>query len=102
MKILDLINRAQRVLVHEDDVDLANEALQHAPGADIRPATDEEAEECAFVVCVDADRKTPFTDNVFCDCAHCGRPIQHRPKSPKKPPKICMECALDRASGGSD
>jgi hypothetical protein len=63
---------------------------------DIRVVGDEEANEADICVCVLADAATPFTDNVFDVCRDCGRAIQYRPHVPKKPPKICVECAVNR------
>lgn len=59
--------------------------------------SDEEAEEADAVVCAPlAD--SPFEDNVHTECAECGCQIMHRPHAPKKPKKICMECAIEQSS----
>lgn len=70
--------------------------------AKLRIVTSEEAEKCEFVVCL---RDTPETKRVFDDdvdalCNDCGHAIFHRPQAPKKPPKICLQCARDRVTGG--
>lgn len=56
--------------------------------------SDEEAEAADFVVCCTADMPSLFDDNVSTTCAECGTAIYHRPSIPKKPKKICIECAL--------
>lgn len=58
--------------------------------------SNEEAEKCDLVVCV---RKTSpvarvFDDNEEGPCCKCGETVVWRPYMPKKPPRICMECAL--------
>ena len=60
----------------------------------------EEAEAADFVVCCPAEWPTPFSDNPAGACSDCGRAIQFRPHVPKRPPKICIACAGDRARGG--
>ena len=71
----------------------------------IQVVSEEEAEEADVVVCNTADMWTPFRDNVQTDCAECGTPIYHRPHAPRKPRKICLNCAAalserERAEGG--
>jgi hypothetical protein len=58
----------------------------------------EEAEEADFVVCmrVGEGDETMFGDNQRGRCADCNHAIYYRPHNPKKPPKICMQCALAR------
>lgn len=60
----------------------------------VKVVSDAEAETCDYVVCARADQPTPFTDNVFDWCAHCGLAIQYRPHVPKKPPKIVLVVAI--------
>lgn len=60
----------------------------------------EEAEEASYFVCMRVGNPSPFTDNVFGNCSHCGFPVFFRPYGPAKPPKICLECALDLGRGG--
>jgi hypothetical protein len=54
----------------------------------------DEAEEADAVVCASPDTPTPWRDNVHALCAWCQAPVIHRPHVPKKPPKICISCAL--------
>jgi hypothetical protein len=57
--------------------------------------SDEEAESCDLVVCCRVGARTSFTDNIHTLCARCGFPIFHRPHAPKRPPKVCIECAYE-------
>ena len=60
----------------------------------IQVVSDEEAEEVDVVVCNTADIWSPFRDNVLTTCAECGAGIYHRPYMPKKPRKVCINCAV--------
>lgn len=68
--------------------------------ADVGPinvVSQEKAEQADLVVCVFADAEPVFfDDDIFTVCADCGRAIRHRPHAPKKPPKVCINCALQR------
>lgn len=57
--------------------------------------SDEAAELVDCVVCV-PDGVGEFPDNIHTVCADCDAPIEHRPHAPKRPMKICIECALLR------
>lgn len=61
----------------------------------LRVVSQEETEAADFVVCLRVGASSPFTDNVTDVCAHCGHAIFYRPYMPKKPPKICIECAVE-------
>lgn len=54
----------------------------------------DEAEECEYVVCVPATDPLHFPDNVVATCCQCSVAIQHRPHIPKTPKLICLECVL--------
>ena len=70
-------------------------------GPVVKVVSDAEAETADAVVCLRVGASTsPFTDNVETDCAWCGHRIFHRPYVPKRPPKVCFECAVERAKGG--
>lgn len=58
----------------------------------------EEAEKADFVVCmrVGEGDEGMFKDNVRARCPECGHMIYYRPHNPKRPPKICMQCAMSR------
>jgi formylmethanofuran dehydrogenase subunit E len=60
----------------------------------IKVVSDEEAEEVDAVVCNTADIPSYFDNNVDTVCADCGAAIYHRPHVPKKPKKICINCAV--------
>lgn len=66
-------------------------------GVPVSVVSDEEAEECDFVVCA-PDGPSPFTDNFKGYCCACGRPIMYRWHAPRKPKKICLKCAADGAA----
>jgi hypothetical protein len=68
-------------------------------GFEIPVVSNEEAEEVDFVVCSRVG-PSPFSDNLESTCSFCGAAIMHRPYIPKKPPKICLECAVERMEGG--
>lgn len=59
--------------------------------------TPEECETADVVVCAPKDTWTPFPDNEEGECSVCGHPIIFRPHAPKRPPKVCLECALAHA-----
>jgi hypothetical protein len=70
----------------------------------IRIVSQEEAEQASFLVCVPKSRlpegRPYFEDDVAGHCAHCGTEIVFRPHAPKSPTKICVDCAVDHATGG--
>lgn len=59
----------------------------------VKVVSDAEAEEAEFVICCTTGTPSLFTDNVETVCAFCGTGIFHRPHVPKKPRKVCIECA---------
>lgn len=62
----------------------------------IRVVSEAEAEQVDWVVCVrdlPGEPRTPLAQN-FGSCFGCGHPIYWANSAPKKPPKICVECAL--------
>lgn len=68
----------------------------------IKVVSSEEAEQADFVVCMregEGDDRA-FIDNVHGVCAECNHAIYFRPYSPKKPPHICLQCALARVEAG--
>lgn len=60
----------------------------------------EDAEKADYVVCCRLGSPTPFTDNRYGRCAHCGHGIFFRPYMPVRPPKICIQCFFDLQKGG--
>ncbi len=67
-------------------------------GIETEIVSSEEAENSDQVVCVlESQEPEHFkADNIHTVCAGCGAPIVHRPHAPKRPPKVCMECAIIR------
>lgn len=62
----------------------------------------EEAEKADAVVCLrKADDPGYFSDNLMAPCHDCGTPVVFRPTAPTAPIKICLQCARERAEGGS-
>jgi len=51
-------------------------------------------EEADVVVCRLITEPLYLPDNVVAQCSECLRLIQHRPHAPKKPAKVCDECAI--------
>jgi hypothetical protein len=68
----------------------------------INIVSQEEAEEADVVVCMPIGSTRYFTDDVETVCSECGRGIFHRPHAPKKPRKICVDCALKLAEQESE
>ncbi len=79
-----------------------------APGT--RPAVDLNSgdvknvveSEIDFVVCARKGQEAvKFDDNLEGTCHDCGSAVVFRPHSPKRPPRLCQECALERAQHGT-
>lgn len=64
----------------------------------IKVVSNEEAEKAQFVICMRANfpLQYPFPDNEKGVCGLCNAEIVFRPYAPKKPMKICMECAVEK------
>lgn len=56
--------------------------------------------EMDFCVCITADTKTPFDDNLFGECHDCGVKVQFRPYVPTNLGKLCLSCFVERTEGG--
>jgi len=61
----------------------------------IRVVSGEESEAAHYVVCCREGTPSPFADNETGTCAHCGHAIIFRPHVPKRPQKICIQCAAE-------
>jgi hypothetical protein len=59
----------------------------------IKVVDDETAEKADYVLCMPDGQAEYFTDDVHTLCFFCLRPIHHRPHVPKRPKKICIDCA---------
>ncbi|MCB1534874.1 MAG: hypothetical protein KDJ44_09150 [Rhodoblastus sp.] len=62
----------------------------------INVVSDEEAEKAAFVICVRWTVPAVFADDEQGTCCACGAAVRFRPHAPKKPPRICMECIVEK------
>ena len=61
-----------------------------------------EAEAADIVVCRRLTSPLLMHDNLIDLCSKCGEAIQHRPHVPKRPPKVCDQCALPIATAHAD
>ena len=61
--------------------------------------SDKEAEEVDYLVCVAANKLSPFPDNLTGFCFKCGVKIQFRWHAPRKPRRICIDCMLKQVEG---
>lgn len=61
----------------------------------LKPVNSEQAEAADYCVCLRKEDATPFSDNEFGVCCACGAEVQFRPYMPKRPPKICLPCAVE-------
>lgn len=53
----------------------------------------------AIVVCIEATDPLRLPDNLTASCAYgCGKTLQHRPHYPDNIAKVCVDCALERAT----
>lgn len=59
----------------------------------IKVVDDATAEAADYVLCMPDGQAEYFTDDVHAQCFFCLRPIHHRPHVPKRPKKICIDCA---------
>lgn len=66
---------------------------QRDPLPKIQVVSDAEAEEADAVICMPIGATRYFDDDIETVCADCGQGIFHRPHVPKKPRKICIDCA---------
>jgi len=68
-------------------------------GVPVTVVSNDEAEDCNFVICAPV-AASHFADDVRTRCSSCSRAIVHRPHAPKKPPKVCLDCAVILMQGG--
>jgi hypothetical protein len=61
-------------------------------GVPVTVVSEAEAETVDYVVCM-PDGPSKFDDNLTGFCAHCGTKIMFRWHVPRKPKKICLNCA---------
>jgi hypothetical protein len=53
-------------------------------------------EEEVILVCERITTPLILPDNRIGKCSECGWRVQFRPHAPKGPPRMCVQCALDR------
>jgi hypothetical protein len=53
------------------------------------------AEAADVCVCMPWSLPPILSDNLRATCADCGVALQHRPSAPKKPRKVCIDCAIE-------
>lgn len=59
----------------------------------IQVISDEKAEQCDYLVCTPLGPSS-FDDNLKGICCKCGIAVMYRWHAPRKPKRICMECAI--------
>jgi hypothetical protein len=62
-------------------------------GVPVTIVSDQEANEMDYLVCM-PDGPSQFTDNFKGVCSHCGVTVMYRWHAPRKPKRICIDCAL--------
>lgn len=62
-------------------------------GVPVTVISDESAEQADYLVCA-PNGPSPFSDNLTAFCSHCGIKVMHRWHAPRKPKKICLDCAM--------
>jgi len=68
----------------------------------IEVASDDEAEEADFLVCVRASEPSVFDDDLYDFCCKCSEKVRHRPHAPIVPKRICMVCAMAAMAEGEE
>ncbi len=61
----------------------------------------EELESVSCVACMPNGSGEFFSDDVRTACARCGVGIHHRPGVPTRPPKLCLQCAMNGPEDGT-
>jgi hypothetical protein len=61
-------------------------------GVPISIVSDEKAETMDYLVCM-PEGPSPFDDNLTGFCCKCGVKVMYRWHAPRKPQKICLDCA---------
>lgn len=65
-------------------------------GVPVTEVSDREAEDVDFVVCM-PEGPSEFDDNLTGYCCKCDARIMYRWHAPRKPKKICLDCATKLA-----
>lgn len=61
-------------------------------GIPITIVSDDDAEDCEYLVCMPAGYPSKFTDNFKGFCCRCGCEVIYRWYAPRKPKRICVAC----------
>lgn len=67
-------------------------------GVAVTVCSEAEAEGSSMLLCIPATIPLALPDNLVGPCSGCGRALQWRPRAPKKPPRVCFDCARLRAN----
>lgn len=51
-------------------------------------------DDCDVLICRLKTEPLLVADNLLGNCSKCHRLVQFRPSAPRRPPKLCDECAL--------
>ena len=65
-------------------------------GREIPIISDDDAENVDFLVCSRARDELLLPDNFVGECCVCGVKVEYRWHAPRKPKRICMECAIEQ------
>jgi hypothetical protein len=60
---------------------------------EIKFVSTEEGETADVMVCMPWTNPPILADNIRAKCGVCGHIVQHRPAAPKRPMKVCVDCA---------
>ncbi len=71
-------------------------------GVPVTVVPEREAEKADFVVCMPASTPAMFPDDEFARCCQCGIEVRVRPISPRRPPRLCMNCFRQRIAAEAD
>jgi hypothetical protein len=71
-------------------IDHAGRRFVMIGGLRVYVSSEAEAEAATITICGNASY---FPDDCHGACASCGAPIVYRPHMPKRPPKVCVDCA---------
>lgn len=68
-----------------------------------REMSEDEIEGVDFVICLQKSQDPGnFKDNLTGHCSDCGCEVIFRPNAPKRPPRLCQECAMKLVTDASD
>jgi hypothetical protein len=81
-----------RARVHQSKGEPGDIVTIHGVPCEVVSDADAELSDC--VVCVPVSTPLIFPDNLTGPCVGCGAPLQWRHHAPKKPPRLCMPCAV--------